>query len=103
MRRRRFLQSAAGGGAVAMTAVSAKRVYGANSRVNVALVGCGGRGTAVAQFVQKAGGANYIAMCDVYDPHAVRAKAALGGSASTTRDFRRVLDMKDVVSAPFDP
>ena len=43
MERREFLRSA--GGAAALTAVSYQRVVGANDRLRVGLIGCGGRGT----------------------------------------------------------
>lgn len=44
--RRTFLRRAAGAaaGVGAWTALSADRVIGANERVNVAIIGCGGRG-----------------------------------------------------------
>ena len=42
MSRRTFLRSA--GAAAALTAASAERVLGANDRINVGVIGCGGRG-----------------------------------------------------------
>ena len=77
-------------------AASAARVRGANARVNVALVGCGLRGIPVAQSIQEVNGVEYVAACDVYDPQAAAARAALGGRADTCRDFRRVLERSDV-------
>jgi predicted dehydrogenase len=38
----------------------------------------------------------YVAFCDVYDRNAVRAKEALGGNGPTLKDFRKVMEMKDV-------
>jgi hypothetical protein len=43
MKRRDFLWTAGAG--AALSAVSADRVYGANDRLRVGLIGCGGRGT----------------------------------------------------------
>jgi predicted homoserine dehydrogenase-like protein len=45
MQRREFLKTSAQAGAAAWTAVSADRVMGANDRLRVGLIGCGGRGT----------------------------------------------------------
>jgi hypothetical protein len=42
MKRRDFLWTAGAG--AALSAVSADRVYGANDRLRVGLIGCGGRG-----------------------------------------------------------
>jgi len=45
MQRREFLKTSVQAGAAAWTAVSADRVMGANDRLRVGLIGCGGRGT----------------------------------------------------------
>src|SRR5664280_2199386 len=45
MERREFLKRSAQVGAAAWTAVSADQVMGANDRLRVGLIGCGGRGT----------------------------------------------------------
>ncbi|MGO9255471.1 MAG: Gfo/Idh/MocA family protein [Bryobacteraceae bacterium] len=45
MERRDFLKTSARAGVAAWTALSASRVYGANDRLRVGLIGCGGRGT----------------------------------------------------------
>ena len=50
---------------VAMTAVSASRILGANDRVNVGVVGLGGRGRAHMQGWSKVPGSNITALCDV--------------------------------------
>ena len=97
MQRREFLKGAAyTGGVAAVTAASARRVYGANSRVNVALIGCGSRGVSVAESIQAVEGVEYVAVCDVYQAHALKAKKQLGETAIVQPDFRRVLEMKEV-------
>ncbi len=96
MQRRDFLKNAANTGLAAFTAASAERVYGANSRLRLALIGCGGRGRGVAEMIRKTVGVDYIAACDVYDPNAMKAKQSFGDETRTTRDFRRVLEMKDI-------
>ena len=95
MKRRGFLKTA-GAGVVAMTARGARRVHGANSRVNVALIGCGERGTLVAGEMSKVDGVRVNVVCDVYTRSAERAREQLGGTAEIAGDFRRVLDMRDV-------
>ena len=94
MKRRQFV---AGTGAVlAGTALSARRVRGANERVNVALIGCGTRGRLLANLFQQTPGAAVTALCDVYDPQVAQARAAAGEGARAFKDFRRVLDEKDI-------
>jgi predicted dehydrogenase len=69
---------------------------GANDRVNLALIGCGGRGRYVSGFMRQAPGAQFAAVCDVYDSNAAAAREALAPGAETFKDFRRVLDRKDI-------
>ena len=76
MQRRRFFQAAGG---VAMTAASAARVAGANSRLRIALVGCGGRGKSVAAKAAAVEGVEYGYFCDVYDKQAEAAREELAG------------------------
>jgi anaerobic selenocysteine-containing dehydrogenase len=52
MERREFLKKSAQVGAAAWTAVSADRVMGANDRLRVGLIGCGGRGTLDARLMR---------------------------------------------------
>src|SRR5689334_4012432 len=58
--RRAFLRSA-----TAVTALSYSRVYGANERVQLGLIGCGERGRYdMGNFVKS--GADVVALCDIY-------------------------------------
>lgn len=92
--RRRFLQA---GAAASLTAVSAGRIRGANARLRIALIGCGGRGGSVAKRVAAVDGAEYAYFCDVYDRQAEAARATLGGGAGKVgKDFRRVLEDPDI-------
>jgi len=50
MRRRSFVKTSGLG----MTALSTQRILGANDRVNIALIGCGGRGRGVARSMREA-------------------------------------------------
>ncbi len=78
MERRKFLGQGAAAGLVAgATAASADRVRGANRRVRLALIGCGGRGRNVARHMNALDGVEYVATCDVYATNADRARQEL--------------------------
>ena len=84
----------------AQTAASSGRVAGANRRVRIGLVGCGGMGTADLRDMLRSG-AQLIALCDVDDAQAAKAKEFAGREFSqtpdlVTRDFRRVLERSDI-------
>jgi len=96
MQRRNFLRTTAAAGFAGMRAASAQRVLGANQRVRLALIGCGGRGRTVARNMIQVDGAEYVATCDVYDTNAERARSELNPKARTCRDFRDVLEQKDI-------
>ena len=92
MHRRDFMT----GSGIAMTALSASRVLGANDRLKVALIGCGGRGRYVARFIKDAPNAAYTAVADVYKANGENAREWAGSDARFYRDFRKFLDLKDV-------
>lgn len=91
MQRRQAIQKAA-----VLTALSASRIRGANDRVNIALIGCGGRGRYVATQMRTAPNVAYNAVADVYLTNANIAREWAGGDAQAFQDFRKVLDRKDV-------
>jgi len=80
----------------AATALSASRVLGANDTVRVALIGCGGRGRHVANLMRQAPNVAFVAVADVYDDNAAKAREWAGADAKSFRDFRKVLELKDV-------
>ncbi|MCC7175241.1 MAG: Gfo/Idh/MocA family oxidoreductase [Bryobacterales bacterium] len=84
-------------GASALTALSASRIIGANDRIGIALIGCGGRGRLVASLVLKAPNVEYRVLCDVYEERTGQASQQLaGGKGQSARDFRKVLEQKDI-------
>jgi predicted dehydrogenase len=95
--RRRFLKSslAVASGGIAMPyfvpshVLAAPGRAGANDRINIAHIGTGGMGMGHVQ-----GGA--VAICDVDDKHIAAAVAKTGGKPFTCRDYRSILDRKDV-------
>ncbi len=87
MQRRAFLTTAA---------VSAARVLGANDRIRLGLIGCGGRGQYVAKFIQEQPNVEYVALADVHLPSAEAARAWAGSNATAYQDFRKLLERKDI-------
>jgi predicted dehydrogenase len=66
-----------------------------NDKVQIALIGCGGQGSADANN-SIANGAKMVAAADIYDERLTRAKEVWGKDVFTTRDYREVLARKDV-------
>jgi predicted dehydrogenase len=97
MHRRQFIKRAAHAAAgVSACSLSATNVLGANERVNVALIGCGARGMFVARLMRQVPNVDFVAVCDVYERNAGRARDWAGAGCQSYSDFRRVLDRKDV-------
>jgi predicted dehydrogenase len=109
--RRSFLKTtAAGATALSLTAASAGRVLGANERIGVGFLGVGGRCQEHLQilnkFKQENKGAAPVAVCDVWDgnkevgrglyPSAEKVGLKADDKEHVTKDYRRVLDLKDV-------
>ena len=91
MERREFVAN------TTLTALSASRALGANERVGLAVIGCGGRCNYVARFMLQAPGAEVRAVCDVFDERAEKTRQQLtGGKAPSFKDFRKVLELKEV-------
>jgi predicted dehydrogenase len=94
MKRRDFIKRSTV--AIPTTALSATRILGANDRVTVGLIGCGGRGQEVADLMRKVPGAEYGAMADVYLPNAKAGAQLLNPAAKVFGDFRKLLELKEV-------
>jgi predicted dehydrogenase len=73
------------------------RVLGANDRINVGVIGVGGRGFYVAREFVKAGeteNAQIVAVCDVYEKRKKRAAEAY--KAEGFLDYREILNRSDI-------
>ena len=97
MKRRQFIaQSLQGAASLAITAASARRILGANDRIRLGLIGCGGRGMDVAESMRKVPGVEYGLVCDVYETNADQAREWAGAGARAFGDFRKLLEQKEV-------
>ncbi|MFO0848039.1 MAG: Gfo/Idh/MocA family oxidoreductase [Gemmataceae bacterium] len=118
--RRRFLRTAAAGAALPLTASSYAAVPGSNSRLRVGFLGCGGRAQAHLHLALKLPDVAVAAVCDVWDGLADEYEQTVGGRTTrrtycqglyptaeraglpttdrqrVTKDYRAVLDSKDV-------
>jgi predicted dehydrogenase len=79
-----------------LAAAGAQSVLGAADRVNVGLIGCGGRGRYVAGFMREAENVRFAACADVFLPNAEKAREWAGPGAAAYQDFRRLLERKDI-------
>jgi len=89
--RRSLLKFAAG-----WTAGSYARILGANRRIRLGLIGCGGRGLYDTGFMKELPDVEVAAVCDVWLSLAEKARASAGGAAAANQDFREVLARKDI-------
>ncbi|MFQ5732002.1 MAG: Gfo/Idh/MocA family protein [Planctomycetaceae bacterium] len=86
--RRRFLQAAAAGGAAAFAAPAVVRGQNLNEKLDIAVIGSGGRGGAN---LKRVSSENIVALCDVNETNLKRA-ATKFPNAKTFADFRRLYD-----------
>jgi len=88
----------AAGGAMAMTAASYSRVLGANDKINLGLIGCGGRGRGDMNTFIKTDQVNVTAVCDVYATRVDQARTR-AANAKGFSDHRKLLELKEVDAA----
>jgi predicted dehydrogenase len=92
--RRQFGQAAAV--ASIGTALSARRVLGANDRVRVGFIGVGNRGDQVLDGFLKHADAEIVALCDIHPAYVDFAAKKAGGQPQPFKDYRKLLEMKDL-------
>ncbi len=91
MTRRNFIASST------VTALSYSRVQGANERLRIGVIGCGSQATGHMRTLVKmreSDNCDVLAVSDVYDKRAEQAAKLTG--AKIVKDYRRVLDDKDI-------
>jgi predicted dehydrogenase len=99
--RRDFIRtSARAAAAVALAPAFASRaqasVLGANDSIGVGIIGIGIRGEILLRGTGTVANTRVVEVADAYDTHFARAHEILGPDLRTGRDYRRLLDNKDV-------
>ena len=82
--------------ALALTAASAARVYGANDKVRVGFIGVGNRGSQLLDAFTQLNDVQVAAVCDLFKPYLARADKRFEGKAATFTDFRKLIESKEV-------
>ncbi len=93
---RRSLFARAAAGAVVYRAVGAPAQAQTKGDVALGFIGSGIRGKGLIDEFKEVPGVRGIMVADIYDGAQQRAKEQLGDSILTTKDYRRVLDNKDI-------
>lgn len=100
--RRQFLQ-AASLTAISLhsSAISFGQVKGANQRVRLAIIGCGGRGTSLSKLIVELENCDLVAVCDPDTQHMDKLAASLPNTKGNiivkkVSDYRKLLEDKDI-------
>src|SRR5204863_6198148 len=95
--RRKFLATSAGVAATsALTLPASAQPIGANERLNIGLIGTGGRCRHLMGALAKVPNTRMMALCDVYEPNLELAQKLAEPKAVTTRDYDALLGRQDV-------
>lgn len=78
-----------------MAASSYGQIQGANDRIHLGLIGCGGRGRSVMGTFLDTGSVQFDAVCDIYGERIDRALQK-APDAKSFRDHRKLLEMKEL-------
>ena len=101
--RRQFV-TRAGAAALSFTvaAPNIARTYAANSKINLGVIGCGGRGVWIAKLFKAHGGYNVVAAADYFSDRTDRIGAEVGIPAAQRynglKGYLRLLDQVDAVA-----
>ena len=91
--RRTFVKGSA---AAALTAASWSRVYGANERIGVGMIGVGLIGRIHLRNFLKLPDADIVAVSEAYEPRMEAAAKLIGKPITRYPDFRKLLESKDI-------
>jgi len=91
--RRAFVRA---GAATALTAAMWERVYGANERIGIGLIGYGLIGKIHTKNFHAQEDVNIVAVAEPFRPRLEAAAAVVGGNVARYADFRKLLDHKGV-------
>ncbi|HEX4810636.1 MAG TPA: Gfo/Idh/MocA family oxidoreductase [Bryobacteraceae bacterium] len=76
--------------------LATSRGYAANETITIGCIGTGGRAQMLMKALQKIPGARMAAVCDVWDKNLAAGKALADPQASATKEYREILDRKDI-------
>jgi len=100
IRRRDFIKQSLVTGVGAGVTLAGRRasgsVLGANDRIGVGVIGPGRQGQGDMKAFMRQPGVKLVALCDVYGTNLNRAAAEAKQEVATYKDFRQVLDRKDI-------
>ncbi len=101
--RRNFLKSTATAtaAAIAIPTIIPQSAFGANERLNIGLIGCGGRGTGLAQHFSELEESVLVAACDVDKKRLAKGVERINNvngnkNCKAYSDFRELLNRKDI-------
>lgn len=81
---------------LALATAVPRTILGANEKVRVGVIGTGTRGRMVAGFLKQHDDCDVVAACDVRQTKVDQALAEIGGDVKGYRDYRHVLDRRDI-------
>ena len=70
--------------------------YSTNNQINLGLIGCGMQGVYDTITALQVDGVKLVAVCDLYSGRLDRAKELWGNNITITRDYRELLERKDI-------
>jgi predicted dehydrogenase len=82
--------------APALASRASATVLGANDAIGVGIIGIGIRGEILLRGTQTVANTRIVDVADVYDTHFDRARELVGPDLRTGRDYKRLLDNKDI-------
>jgi len=95
--RREFLaRTAVAATALTVPTIFPGKIQGASDKITMGAIGCGGQGTGDMGALKGGGAVEYAAVCDVYAANLERARGLNGPGCQGYRDFRELLDRKDI-------
>jgi len=93
--RRRFAKTSAAAG-LGLAASRSARVLGANERIRLGFIGVANRGGQLLSAFLNHKDMEVAALCDVDKSILAKAKERIGTAATTSGDFRKMIDRKDI-------
>jgi predicted dehydrogenase len=79
-----------------LTALASTKVFGANDTLRLGVIGAGQRMGTLLGCADQSGSHQIVAVCDAYKPRMDAVRERSHGLATTHRDYREVLDKKDI-------